>query len=240
MSIYYNETHSVTIGEKNTWKDWKLVPIERPAFAPPIPKTNFIEIPGGNGTIDLTSSLNGYVVYQDRTGSWEFYVADQNTPYLDTYSDILNYLQGKKFDVILEDDKYFHYQGRLWVNEERSDEGHSIIVIEYDVHPYKFEPNTSIEPWLWDPFDFKYGVIRYFVDMVVNGELTLIVPGTPYRNSPIINVDSDGMTVEVDSVTYSLKNGSNLIPRIIIDEEQKTFKFKGSGKISIDYQGGRL
>ena len=69
--------HSITFinsqnKEKNTWDDWYLIPSSRPVFNPPSVKTQYIDIPGANGQIDLTESLTGYPVYKNREGSWNF------------------------------------------------------------------------------------------------------------------------------------------------------------------------
>lgn len=242
MFFTYEGVHSVTIGEKNTWKDWKLIPGVRPSFSPPLPKTNFLELPGGNGTIDLSESLTGYPLYEDRTGSWQFVLADQEIPFQDIYSEILNYLQGRHFKATLEDDRYFHYEGRFWVNEEQSAPEYSMIVIEYQVNPYKLEPTSSNEPWLWDPFDFKYGVIRNFENLSIEEYLTVILPTTQMPVSPLIRANEDGIAVTINGGggTYKLNKGVNLIPTLVVHEKEITVTFTGNGTVSIDYQGGRL
>lgn len=243
--FYYNQEHSITIGEKNTWKDWKLIPSTRPSVAPPIPKLQLVEIPGGNGSLDLTDSLSGYPVYENRTGNWEFIVSDQNIPWCDVYSDIMNYIQGKRYRVILEDDKYFYYEGRIWVNEHRSDPEASIIVIEYQFYPYKREVNSSAEPWLWDPFDFKYGVIRTIESFKVESgsPIKIVLMRSEEPTIPIITASissGNNMYVECEGVKYQLKNGENVIVEIIVNSE-KTLTFTGIGTIvSIFYRGGRL
>ena len=73
--------HSITIGGKNTWDDWRLVPASRPVFNPPAQKVKTLEIPGGDGVIDLSQSLTGYPVYQNRTGSIEFIVMNDFKPW---------------------------------------------------------------------------------------------------------------------------------------------------------------
>ncbi len=96
--------HSITFGEKNTWDDWHLVPTSRPVFHPPAQKVKTIDVPGGNGVIDLSRALTGYPVYQNRTGSFEFIVPNgfepweagriEQTPWHSVYSDIMDYLHG--------------------------------------------------------------------------------------------------------------------------------------------------
>ena len=108
--------HSITIGEKNTWDDWHLIPSSRPLFNPPPVKTNYIEIPGGDGIIDLTTALTGRPVYGNRTGSWDFYVENGWMDWHVLYSEIMVYLHGQKFQAILEDDPDYYYEGRFDVN----------------------------------------------------------------------------------------------------------------------------
>ena len=96
--------HSITFGEKNTWDDWHLVPTSRPVFHPPAQKVKTIDVPGGDGVIDLSRALTGYPVYQNRTGSFEFIVPNgfepweagriEQTPWHSVYSDIMDYLHG--------------------------------------------------------------------------------------------------------------------------------------------------
>ena len=51
--------HSITIGTKNTWDDWHLIPKSRPLVNPPSVKTNVVDIPGGDGALDLSTALSG-------------------------------------------------------------------------------------------------------------------------------------------------------------------------------------
>ena len=137
--------HSITIGEKNTWDDWHLVPTERPIVTPPAVKTEIIELIGGDGFLDLTTNLSGKPTYQNRTGSWDFYVINpgqvpSSVPFkawTALYSDIMGYLHGKKFDVILDDDPEWFYTGRLSVQEWSTGKTNSKIRINYNFEPYK-------------------------------------------------------------------------------------------------------
>lgn len=137
--------HSITFGGKNTWEDWHLVPSSRPVFNPPALKKKTLDIPGGDGLIDLSDSLTGYPVYNNREGSFEFIVMNDYWEWQEAYSTIMDYLHGIKMIAFLEDDPDYYYEGRFTVNNWKSDKNYSLITIDYDVDPYKRKFMESLE-----------------------------------------------------------------------------------------------
>lgn len=137
--------HSITFGDKNTWDNWHIVPSSRPVFNPPKQKKNTLDIQGGNGIIDLSESLTGYPVYNNREGSFEFIVMNDYKPWQETYSDICDYIHGRKMKAVLEDDPHYYYEGRFSVNDWKSDKDWSKITIDYNVSPYKTRKVDSKE-----------------------------------------------------------------------------------------------
>ena len=115
-----NVPHGITFGERHTWRDWRLVPTSRPVFLPPEVKTTEIDIPGSDGSLDLTESLTGDVKYKNRVGSIEFQVENRSN-WADVYSEIMNYLHGKQMKAILDDVPNFYYLGRFSINNWKSD-----------------------------------------------------------------------------------------------------------------------
>ncbi len=107
------------------------------------------------------------------------------------------------------------------------------------MEPYKYELFSSLEDWLWDSFDFETGVIREYKDLVVNGSLTVDVPGTRKEVLPTITA-SAAMQVEWKGIRYDLLAGVNKIYAISIPEGDQKLIFYGNGTISIDYRGGIL
>ena len=159
---------------KNTWDDWHLIPSTRPLFNPPSVKTNYIDVPGMNGSIDLSTVLSdGYPVFGDRSGSQEFYVMNGYKEWYNAYSDIMNYCHGRKVMVVLEDEPSYFYVGRISVNGWKSEKDWSKITLDYTLEPYKYELYKSVEDlaildmdidrlkeaWRWDPFSFVDGII---------------------------------------------------------------------------------
>jgi hypothetical protein len=162
--------HSVIFNDgkvtRNTWTDWYLIPSSRPVIVQPTPIYKYVEIPGRNGSLDLTDYLVGEPTYSDRKGSLEFIVVNNVGNYLDygkknnpkkpndkstfphkaaeslgnwvARKDVIaDFLNGRKMKVTLEDDPEYYYYGRVFFKEWRADAQFSRVVIEYQLEPYK-------------------------------------------------------------------------------------------------------
>lgn len=241
--------HSIIFGGKNTWADWYLIPSSRPVINPPKPKTKYVDIPGANWHLDLSTVLTGDIAYNAREGSIEFVVDNgQLSPYkaetwFELYSEILDYLHGQIMKATLEDDPGYYYEGRFSVNQWKSDPHNSKITIDYTVAPFKYEVTSSLEDWLWDPFSFVDGIIREYKDLRVDGSLTQIIRGRRMSVVPSFIVKSDdgkGMKVKFNGSTYDLADGTSRVINIQTVEGDNTLTFIGNGTVSIDYRGGRL
>ena len=247
---------SITFGDKNTWDDWKIIPTERPVFAPPKPKTTYIDIPGGNGTLDLSESLAGYTIYENRTGTFKFRVMNDYKPWCERYSEIMNYLHGKSMNAVLFDDPDWFYKGRFSVDSWESGNTWSLITIGYNVEPYKWSILSSVEPWKWDPFNFESSVMldEIFTNIVINSSSSWVsktFEGAYFGVapiSPVFNVtNADGLNVRfindflgIDK-TVQLTNGINqMIDFVFYGQNSYTLMFQGVGIISIEFRNGRL
>lgn len=232
--------HSITIGTKNTWNDWHLIPKSRPLVNPPSVKTNFVEIPGGDGALDLSTALSGRPTYKNRTGSWEFVAENGFKDWAVLYSEIMTYLHGQKMKAVLEDDPEYYYEGRYQVNQWRSDPNYSVIVIDYNVGPYKRDIDSSDKSWLWDPFNFETDMIQNYRNLPVDGTLTITIVGGAMPSVPSIIASATGMTVTFNDVVYRLSKGINVIDDLVIGKGDNLLTFSGTGTISVEYNGGTL
>lgn len=231
--------HSITIGEKNTWDDWHLVPTSRPLVVPPNVNTSYVTVPGASGSLDLTEALTGHPTYSNRNGSWEFLVMNGYGSWEARYSEIMGYLHGKKFRAILDDDPNYYYEGRFSVASWTSPKDWSRISINYNVGPYKIDLAGTDEAWLWDLFNFESGVIRNYGNIAVSGSTSFTVDNDAMPVRPVINA-SAAMTVTFKGKTYSLTAGDNTIREIQFYEGENTLIFNGNGTVSIKMHGGRF
>ena len=251
--------HSVTFGDINTWDDWRLIPTSRPLFNPPPPKVKTLEIPGGDGVIDLSQSLTGYPVYQNRTGSIEFVVLNGFKEWQEAYSDIMDYLHGQRMRAILEDDPDYFYEGRFSVNAWKSEKDNSKITIDYDVGPYKWTLLTSIDDWLWDPFNFRNGVIRsaLFRNIAVTtAQKERFLDARALGRAPVcplfrtettakrgVHIRFVNPTLNID-LTKLLPDGEIQVPEFLffggLGATIYLWCDSGTGSVSIDFRTGRL
>lgn len=184
MQVTYDGSHSILIGDlttnnerdpygrivphykdsgfHNTWDYYGLVPQNVPVINPPEVQENTIEVPGSNGIVDLTDVLVGHPLYFNRSGSLEFFVDHTHETYTtweNLYDRLLNDLHGMNKKIILTDAKGFYYEGRLKINQWKTDKMCSSVTLDYNFAPYKRMLFTTYEDWLWDPFDFVNGTI---------------------------------------------------------------------------------
>lgn len=249
----------------NTWDDWRLIPTSRPVFSSPKTKTKYISVPGANADIDLTEAVKGYPVYENRTGSFEF-IVDNTYPssasrasYNETqYADILSKLNGRHAKAILEDDPSYYYEGRFFVSEYSTEPHWNKVTIKYDVAPYKLLITSSLEPWLWDPFNFNNGVFQedIFKNVIVDGYAQIDTSAERFIGrmpvAPKIRImnSEDGMLVAFHNQELGIHtsryfaNGTHKDPELIFSNitghNSIHIDFSGQGMVSIDFRSGGL
>lgn len=247
----YNEEHGVTIGHYHSWKHWHLIPTSRPVINPPTERTNLVTVPGMDGSWDLSQAVAQRPVYDDREGTLEFYVENGYWDWNTAYTTIQNALAGKRHMVILDDDRSHFYYGAVWVDKWKSDKGHSTIALKYRLNPYKKERYSSVEPWVWDNFNFDMDIIREYANRQVDGTATLDVPGTAQANRAEICALSGTLKVAVYTSVHlaagiawdkvyetTLTAPQKAVVRI--ENQQYQFTFSGKGSYSLAYRGGML
>lgn len=245
--------HSITFGNndvgKNTWDDWHLIPKTRPVFNPPQIKTHYIEIPGGDGVIDLTESLTGRPMFGNRTGSFEFYVDNDFKDWTHLYSELLAQFHGQQLMAILEDDPKYYYFGRFSINTWKSEAARSTIVIDYNVDPYKRTLLSSTDDWIWDTFNFETDIAFVYKNIVIDTERTILIVGGSMPVIPTIvllppdTISNEGtkpMTLVFNDKEYRLSYGENYINSIVIQNGENTITFRGTGTVEIRFKWGKL
>lgn len=229
--------HSIIFGEKNTWDDWHIVPSSRPVFAPPTLKKKALDIPGGNGVIDLSESLTGYPVYNNSEGTFEFIVMNDHLPWQETYSMIMDHLHGKKLRATLEDDPLYYREGRFTVNDWRSEKDYSRIIIGYSVSPYKIKHEESV---------IEFDALTTARTLTVMNDKYGSMPSCPVITADISAGKSMSVTFTNKALNISVKktvgSGEIQIPEFVLYGSSVSLKFKVEDGVSYlqDSEGSYL
>lgn len=232
--VTFDDKHSTDFG-------LKLINIYIPM---PSPKTNLLPIPGADGSLDLTE-ISGRPIYENREGLEMTFILLNNDYYdwFQAYSEIGEYIHGRRVKVILDDDPNYYYICRLSVDGKKSNPALGEIIISGSAEPYKYDVISSMDDWLWDPFDFSSGIIRTIKNVKITQSYhTIRIPEAGASAVPIFIVTEmkSPMTVSDGQNIYELSEGKNRFPEVRLGKKEVILTFSGEGTITIDYRGRYL
>ena len=146
MSIYPNgyPDQRVIVGGVDLTTAFDMVLIDGFDLNPPEPKFYTVDIPGGNGVIDLTESLGGDVAFKNREQTFTFKCIYPND-FEFTKTKLSNLIHGRFFKYRLTWDPEYTYKGRFSV-ASYSHIGLAAgqlgeIVVKVSADPYKYLPD---------------------------------------------------------------------------------------------------
>lgn len=126
---------------------FQMILLDGYTLSPPEPKTYTVDIPGGDGVIDLTQSLTGDVAYKNRQQTFIFMVVNPDS-FERVKTDVSNFLHGKGFDYQITMDPGYTYHGRFTVIEyDHTLYSYPGLVgtfsIKIDADPYKLKGHMT-------------------------------------------------------------------------------------------------
>lgn len=226
----------------HSWTDWGLRLKEMKIGLPKI-KTAYLEVPGMNGSLDLTEAQNGGVKYGNR--ELEFKFDARNCGYqkwLTLVSNITAEIHGQKKKIIIDTDPGFYYSGRCSVESKKDNDVLAEIIISCDCDPFKIDVAALNEPWVWDTFSFIDGVVRKTHEIMINSlDSWQEVRIDGWIHNEVLRVIADKpMSVKFKDNIYELEAGENKLYEVEILEGKNYLYFKGEGKILILQIGGMI
>ena len=129
-----------------------------------------LDIPGASGLLDMTEFF-GSVAYENRIISFEFTFPQRNERLLTAYSQLLNAVHGKELKIILDDDKDYHYLGRVSVGELKKG-AVSKVSVECDCQPFRYSNIPNIIEIAVD--DIEFPTKWLYGDVNGNGSITSV------------------------------------------------------------------
>ena len=130
----------IKFDDVHSYDDLNLV-LSEVSIPPATAKTNFVDIPGGDGSVDLTEAL-GEVKFEDRGCKFTFTVFPSEDFEVKKRK-ISNLLNGKRCKIVVDKDPDYYWMGRCSIDEYASDKNLHKIVVGAVVAPYKLKHNQT-------------------------------------------------------------------------------------------------
>ena len=208
--IKFDNVHSYT--------DLNLV-LSQVSIPPATVKTNYVDIPGADGSVDLTEAL-GEVKYKDRACKFTL-TAFPSDDFEEKKTEVSNLLNGKRCNIILDKDPDYYWSGRCSVDEYSSNKNLHKIVVGAVVAPYKLKNNqTKI-------------VVPAGTAVVRN------LPGGRKRVVPTITCTASA-TIVFNGNTIELNAGTHKNLTITLVEGSNPVTVTSTGTVTFTYQEGDL
>lgn len=190
---------------------------------PATPKTNYIDITGGNGSLDLTEGL-GEVKYKDRDFSFTFSInPSEKMSFDEKVSQVSNALNGKKCKITLDRDPEYYWEGRCIIDKYAQNKNLKQISVKATVRPHKLKQNETVAS-----FDLTTEEKEITLK---NGKKSVV---------PEITCTDNNTVVVFGNVNERLSAGTHRILDIYLKEGNNILKVSGSGTITFKYQEGEL
>lgn len=132
QGVWFDNLHS--------YADLNLV-LSKVEFPPATPKTNFVEVPGADGSVDQTEAL-GEVRYKDRKPEFTFTVFPYDD-FEEKKRQVSNLLNGQRKKIALDKDPGYYWTGRCEIDKYATNKKIRQIVISATVAPYKLKDTVT-------------------------------------------------------------------------------------------------
>jgi phage-related protein len=208
--IHFDNVHS--------FYDLNLV-LSEVKIPPAKAKTNYVDIPGGDGSIDLTEAL-GSVKYNNRECIFTFTVFPHDN-FEDKKTEVSNLLNGRRCNIIVDKDPDYHWTGRCAVNEYASNKNLHKIVVGATVAPYKLK----------------------------NQQTKVIVPSGTNRSADLHNGRKTAVptitctaeaTIGFNGDTFSFNAGTHRNLDIMLVQGENPVTVTSTGSVTFTYREGDL
>lgn len=212
------------LGDFNTWIDWGLI-LTSKDVTPPEPKTNYINIDGMSGSLDLSESLTGDITYQDRTVTATFWTDEGS--YADReklINNIVSELHGKKIKIIEPDTPHYYFYGRVVIKERHNNKAYAEFKIECICDPWRYSLQDTTRTVSVDNLLPIHVVLR-------NGGAKKVYP--------TVKVDGS-VKIEYKDITIELTSGEYSLPDLKLEKGFNIVDVSGTGTLIITYKEADL
>jgi len=210
----------IRFGTKWAHADYGLI-VAPYAIPMPEPQTNYVEIPGRDGALDLSEAF-GTVRYADRIIPLTLYA---RAPFDALISAFTSDVHGRRMNVIFDRDPTYYYDARVALEDLERHAGYCELSLKCCTKPYKlehFETSMTVLP---------------------AGSATVTLTNTRMPVVPTITVSAEmTLTFTISAINYdvTLSAGAHVVPSLVLMEGETEIGITGTGSITFTYRKGAL
>ena len=202
-------------GDKHSRHDYEAI-MNYARITPPAVKENYVDIAGGNSSIDLTEAVGG-VVFDDGKIEFKFTLFSEEQK-----NRMKSQLHGRRVDIILEKEPEYYYDGRLsFISENRNGTLFELF-LDARVKPYKMERNLSVH-----------------VEKLTEKEKDILLFNDRMPSMPIITVGGRAK-IGYGQFSFTLPPGVYQIPEITLYDGMNRLTVSGTGNLTLEYRKGMV
>ncbi len=204
----------IYINGQHTGQDMGLVMTERNIGAPVV-QTYKVDVPGKNGSLDLSESLTGDIRYSNRPLDFKF-ITDGNREKVLTAIDKMMMLHGQQAEIITEDYPDYYYKGRISISHK-----------DYGRYA-EFEISVDAEP-----FRTARKMSSYSFDVSSSKECLILNNGMPVIPSVAA---TDTVTIIRNGQRVSISAGSSYIDAFFkLQHDVNRFTIEGNAAVTFEF-----
>lgn len=194
----------------------------------PTPKTTFVDVPGADGLLDLsTVNTGGEIRYNNRDLVATFECSNgTRADRLVLFAEVVNALHGRSMSITLPDDPDHYITGRLSVEIEYCDPAHGALKVK-----------GVCAPWRLAQTEKTVSVTASATEKTV----TLTNEGRRLA-APMVTVAGTGADVQLSygDRDWHLSAGSYHLPDLILLTGANALKYKGTGSLTFKWREADL
>lgn len=190
-----------------------------------VAQENYADVPGHNGPLDLSTVLTDGEPYY---GSREFEAVLESSEGTrlereERINQMINRLDGWRFDIILPDDPMHYINGRVRVEKLYNDPNHASVRV-----------TATCDPWRYNKAETVVGLIGSATEQVV----ALINTG---RKSVVPTIKVTGsvnlrFTTGTETRTWALSEGEYILADIYLKTGSAPLYYTGTGQVTLTYR----
>lgn len=210
-------------GHYHSYNDLSLIQ-QSVDVQPAEPKTNYVEIPGTDGSKDFSTQPAGRVVFKDRKITWTFalYPGDD---WHNRHRLVCNALNGLSCKITLDKDPLYYYEGRLTVSKYKYTKALRQIVVEAVCRPYKLRQEETIK---------TMALTTAYQSLILTNERMPVVPSI--KLTVPTTIQKGGAATSLNAGTYSLEKFTLSAGATLLNVKADS----GTGSITVTYREGAL